>query len=140
MLKVASNKHSDFPYILLVRYITEEVSCTIECLGISVHYFFNLLFNQNALTLGNSPRKYTYLGKHAARWCTTLTELKLQMISSIKEESGGSRLPSFLYYLEMKLPRNWELHLSNYLYSWQALRPLEMMDFKDRREPKYLVP
>lgn len=30
MLMVASNKHTDFPYILLVRYVTEQVSLTIE--------------------------------------------------------------------------------------------------------------
>lgn len=44
-------------------------------------FFFNLLFNKDALTLGYSPRTYTYLGKLAARWCST--ELKLQY-SSIK--------------------------------------------------------
>lgn len=87
-----------------------------------VCYFLNLLFNKNALTLGNSPRKYIYLGKLAAHWCTTLQSSSYSTVAS-----RGSRLPSFLYYLERKLPRNWELHLSNYLYSWQALRSLEMI-------------
>lgn len=81
MLKVASNKHSDFPYILLVSTLQKRFPLLLNVWTFLFVIFFNLLFNKDALTLGYSPRTYTYLGKLAARWCST--ELKLQY-SSIK--------------------------------------------------------
>lgn len=40
MLIVASNKHNNFPYVLLVGYVTEQVSFTTELVGISIWLFW----------------------------------------------------------------------------------------------------
>lgn len=106
MLMVASNKRSNFPYVLLVRNVTEQVPLLLNEWALPFGNFG--FFNQHILTPGNSSRKYYLFRKTCSMLVHNFMEFKPKMISSLMEESGGSRHFSYLCYLERKLPRNWE--------------------------------